>query len=76
MEIAHQMLFASDAALLGVAGLACLLLSALAWLGQVRRQRRHDLDAVGLVPWTGLSLLFFAIGALALLLSGIGLIKG
>jgi hypothetical protein len=76
MSIIHDLLFASDAALLGVAGLACMLLSALAWLGQVRRQRRRDLDAVGVVPWTNLSLLFFAIGALALLLAGIGLLKG
>jgi hypothetical protein len=76
MAIIHALLFASDAALLALAGLVCLLLSALAWLGQVRRQRRNDLDAVGFVPWTGLSLLCFAIGALALLLAAIGLIKG
>lgn len=76
MNLRHDLLFASDAALLGVGGLVCLLLAALLWLGQVRRQRRNDLDAVGWVPWSGLSLLFFAIGALALMIAGIGLLKG
>ena len=76
MAILHELLFASDAALLGVVGLACLALAALLWLGQVRRQRRHDLDAVGWVPWSGLSLLAFGVGALAVIVAAIGLLKG
>ena len=76
MAILHELLFASDATLLGVVGLVCLVLAALLWRGQVRRQRRHDLDAVGWVPWSGLSLLAFGIGALALIIAAIGLLKG
>ena len=76
MDLIHDLEFASDAALLGLAGITCLLLAALLWLGQVRRQRRSDLDAVGWVPWSGLSLLFFGIGLLAVMIAGIGLLKG
>lgn len=76
MDLRHDLLFASDAALLGLAGAACLLLAIVAWQGQVRRQRRHDLDAVGWMPWSGLSLLLFGVGLLALLIAVIGLLKG
>jgi len=30
---------------------ACLALSAIALLGEMRRRRRRDFDAVGWVPW-------------------------
>lgn len=76
MDLRHDLLFASDAALLGLAGAACLLLAMLAWQGQVRRQRRRELDAVGWVPWSGLSLLLFGVGLLALLVAVLGLLKG
>jgi hypothetical protein len=76
MSPLHALRFASDATLLALAGGAFLLLAALAWLGQVRRMRRKSIDAVGWMPWSGLSLLFFGIGALALLVAALGLLKG
>jgi hypothetical protein len=76
MSLMHTLRFASDAALLGLAGAACMVLAALTWLGQMRRMRRTALDAVGWVPWSGLSLLFFGVGALALLVAAIGLVQG
>ncbi|MEO5708015.1 MAG: hypothetical protein ABIT10_04870 [Alteraurantiacibacter sp.] len=76
MSLLHALRFASDATLLAVLGAVFLLLAALAWLGQVRRMRRTAIDAVGWVPWSGLSLLLFGIGALALLLAALGLLKG
>lgn len=75
MDLRHDLLFASDAALLGLAGAGCLLLAILAWQGQVRRQRRRHLDAVGWVPWSSLSLLLFGVGLLALLVAVLGLLK-
>lgn len=34
-------------------GLACAALMAWSWMADRRRLKRRDLDAVGLVPWTG-----------------------
>lgn len=76
MSLIHALRFASDATLLGVAGALLLLLAAVAWLGQLRRMRRSSIDAVGWVPWSGLSLLFFGVGALALMVAALGLLKG
>jgi acyl-CoA synthetase (AMP-forming)/AMP-acid ligase II len=33
---------------------AALAVAVIAWLGDRRRMRRSDPDAVGLMPWTGL----------------------
>ncbi len=38
-------------ALLTTAGLAALVLAIVAWLGDRRRMRRSDPDAVGFMPW-------------------------
>ena len=32
-------------------GLACVLLAVVAWIGDRRRQRRSNPDAVGFMPW-------------------------
>lgn len=49
-------------------GLAALAIAVLAWLADRRRVRRHDLDAVGFMPWTGV---FFVALLLAVLLLGL-----
>ena len=51
---------------LGAAALACAVI---AWLGDRRRMRRSDPDAVGFMPWT--SVFFWAMFA-AVLLLGLG----
>lgn len=38
-------------------GLAALALTITAWIGDHRRMRRKDLDAVGCMPWTSVFLL-------------------
>jgi hypothetical protein len=38
-------------------GLAALALAIMAWIGDHRRMRRKDLDAVGCMPWTSVFLL-------------------
>jgi len=73
MSPTHFLLFASDGALEMLGALACVLLSLLAMLGERRRVRRRAIDAVGWVPWRGLSLLFLCAGlALAMLAVGAG----
>ena len=49
-----------------VAGLAALALAGVAWLGDRRRMRRVELDAVGFMPWT--SVFFWALLLAAILL--------
>ena len=51
---------------LAVAGSAALLVALAAWLGDRRRMRRSDPDAVGIMPWT--SLFFWAVLAAMLVL--------
>lgn len=44
------MLFATGT--LATLGLAAAALALIAWLGDRRRLRRRDIDAIGWVPWT------------------------
>ncbi len=48
------------------AGGAALVLALIAWLGDRRRMRRSDPDAVGFMPWT--AVFFWALLAAILLL--------
>jgi hypothetical protein len=41
-------------------------LAALAWLGDYRRVRRQDMDAVGWVPWTPLFFVALIVALVAL----------
>ena len=47
-----------SADILHVAGVIAVVLCFVAWLGDRRRMRRSDPDAVGCMPWT--SVFFFA----------------
>jgi hypothetical protein len=67
------LLFASDATLLGIAGIALIAMSFAAGLVERRQRRRRDADAVGCMPWTTLSVLAFMAGAALLALAAGGL---
>lgn len=62
MKLPDVILFASDAELLGLAGVALLVLAGLASLMERRRMRRAALHHVGWMPWTGIFLTLAIIG--------------
>lgn len=49
-----------------VAGLCALALTILSWVGDYRRMRRRNLDAVGIMPWR--TLFFWSLLGTCLLL--------
>jgi hypothetical protein len=68
--------FASDATIAGLWGGVLLALSLLAMLGDLRRRRRTDINAVGWVPWRDLSALTAFAGLVLLAMAASGWVKG
>jgi hypothetical protein len=56
----------SQAVRLALGGALAVVVAVVAWLGDYRRMRRRDPDAVGFMPWTGL--FFWALFAACALL--------
>ena len=61
-KIPDEILFASDAELLSIWGVAMLLAAAACSLMERRRMKRAQINRIGWVPWTGLFLCFAMIG--------------
>ncbi|MFZ1742012.1 MAG: hypothetical protein WAT93_04115 [Pontixanthobacter sp.] len=74
MKRVHDFLiFASDAELLGIWGLALLLIAIAALLAERRRNRLASFDRVGWVPWTALYMFSAMIGMALLALAAKGI---
>lgn len=63
MDWPDFLLFASDATLVGVWGIALLALAALSLVAEYRRSRRRHVEAVGCMPWTALFIIAAVTGA-------------
>jgi hypothetical protein len=70
------LLFASDATVAALAGIALLLVAAASAVAERRRLRRNRIDAVGFMPWTTVSFLTFFPGVVLLALAAKGWIAG
>jgi Na+/glutamate symporter len=75
MNLAQELLFASDAELALISGAGFLVLAGIMSFAERRRVRRERIDRVGWVPWTGLFLAFAVIGASLAGLGALGLLK-
>jgi len=65
MDFVNRLLFASDAMLLALVGLACVLFAGFASLMERRRNRARDIDQlerVGWMPWTSVFVISAIIG--------------
>lgn len=76
MEEPEFLLFASDATLFGLAGMALLSIAAVAFFAERRRVRRAAIDAVGCMPWTTVFVLGFFCGAILLVFAVKGWLGG
>ncbi len=70
------LLFASDATLVALWGAGLLLVAAIAWLGERRRLKRNQIDAVGWMPWTTLFVLAFFCGTVLMVVAVVGWLRG
>ena len=68
--------FASEATIAGLWGGGLLLLSFLAMIGDRRRRKRTDINAVGWVPWRDLSALTAFAGLVMMAMAASGWVKG
>lgn len=76
MKLPEHLLFASNAELAALGGLAFLLLAAATRIADRRRLQRQSIDHVGWVPWTGLFLVLAMVGLTLLALGVPALIRG
>ena len=76
MDEPDFLLFASDATLFGLAGLAALSVAGISLLGERRRLRRKHIDAVGWMPWTTLSVEATFVGLSLLAMAAMGWLRG
>ncbi len=73
----HQFLtFASEAEIVGLWGIALLIVAAVALLGERRRMKRARIDRIGWVPWTNIFMASAIAGMGLLALAAKGILAG
>ena len=76
MKALHFLRFASDATILALIAGGVLAISALAAWRDVRRRRRRNIDAVGIMPWRDIAAISSIAGFVLLAMAVMGWIKG
>ena len=72
----HFITFASEAEMVGLYGLALIVLAILAGYMERRRLKRRSIDHVGWVPWFAISFVCMILGAGLIALSVKGIAAG
>lgn len=71
----HFLLFASDAELLALWGVGCLIVALIAFVMERLRSKRARFDQVGFMPWLGLFMAAAVIGGGLLALAVPGMLQ-
>lgn len=73
----HEFLtFASEAEIVGLWGLALLMLAAASLIAERRRMKRARIDRIGWVPWTNVFMISAVVGMGLLALAAKGILSG
>lgn len=73
----HEFLtFASEAEIVGLWGLALLVLAAASLIAERRRMKRARIDRIGWVPWTNVFMVSAIVGMGLLALAAKGILAG
>ena len=76
MHLPAFLRFASDATLIAMLAASLLALSGLAFWGDMRRRRRRDIDAVGVMPWRDIAAIASFAGLALLAMAVMGWLRG
>jgi hypothetical protein len=68
--------FASEAEVVAIWGIGCLLIAIFAAIAELRATKRARIDRVGLVPWRAVFLASAMIGSALVALGGQGMLAG
>ncbi len=73
----HEFLtFASEAEIVGLWGIALLVMAVVALFGEHRRMKRARIDRIGWVPWTNIFMASAIVGMGLLALAAKGILAG
>ncbi|MGB5779315.1 MAG: hypothetical protein WBH10_09585 [Allopontixanthobacter sediminis] len=76
MSVHEFLTFASEADIVGLWGLAMLVLAVVSLIAERRRMKRTRIDRIGWVPWTNIFMISAIIGMGLLALAAKGILAG
>lgn len=76
MSVHEFLTFASEADIVGLWGLAMLVLAVVSLIAERRRMKRARIDRIGWVPWTNIFMISAIIGMGLLALAAKGILAG
>ncbi len=76
MNLHEFLTFASEAEIVGLWGIALLIIAVVALFGERRRMKRARIDRIGWVPWTNIFMASAIVGMGLLALAAKGILAG
>ncbi len=76
MSLHEFLTFASEAEIVGLWGIALLIVAVIALISERRRMKRARIDRIGWVPWTNIFMVSAIIGMGLLALAAKGILAG
>lgn len=76
MNLHEFLTFASEAEIIGLWGIALLIIAVIALIGERMRMKRARIDRIGWVPWTNIFMVSAIVGMGLLALAAKGIMAG